>query len=170
MKAAAALVFLFLSFPSFATSAEKPSAKVVFEQLKTLVGDWKSAKPERSTTINVKLVANGSALVETWTMSPTRQSMTIYTLDGDRLIATHYCPQGNAPRLEWIGTKGEGTYQFEFLDGTNLQDPEGSHEHAFTMRFDSKDSWTRGETYIGNKARYDPKVDLPTEETFVRVR
>ena len=43
----------------------------------------------RFSSIEIWLVANESALVETWTMSPTRQSMTVYTLDGDRLLATH---------------------------------------------------------------------------------
>lgn len=148
--------------------AKLAPAKTAFEQLKTLVGTWRAAGPNSKTTVEVKLIANGSTLVETWTMSPTRQSMTVYTLDGDRLLATHYCPQGNAPRLVFSKTDASGAHHFEFLDGANLQNPAGSHEHAFWIRADASGTITRNETYIANGAKYDSEKDLGDTETFAR--
>lgn len=148
--------------------AKLSPAKVAFEQLKTLLGTWRSTDPKSQTVIETKLIANGSSLVETWTMSPTRQSMTVYTLDGDRLLATHYCPQGNAPRLAFTGTDASGAHHFMFVDGANLQDPAGSHEHAFWIRADASGTITRNETYIANGAKYDPEKDLGDTETFAR--
>lgn len=150
--------------------SQNAPAKVVFEQLKSLVGTWRTSDPKNSTVVEVKLIANGSTLVETWTMSPTRQSMTVYTLDGNRLLATHYCPQGNAPRLVFSKTDASGAHHFEFLDGANLQDPKGSHEHAFWIRSDPSGSITRNETYIANGAKYDPEKDVGSTETFARVK
>ncbi|MEO7324034.1 MAG: hypothetical protein ABIW82_04320 [Dokdonella sp.] len=152
---------------SFAVAAQ-PSAQATFDELKTLEGNWQSTSGK--TTVNYKLIANGSSLVETWTMSPTRQSMTVYTMDGDRIIATHYCPQGNAPRLQLASTAEDGTHFFEFLDGANLGKPEGSHEHAFWVRLDGKGTLVRNETYIANGATYDPKKDVGSVEAFVRVK
>jgi hypothetical protein len=158
---------LFLSVPSLSYAADPP-AKVAFEQLKTLVGNWRATEASSNTSVEVKLIAKGTTLVETWTMSPTRQSMTVYTLDGSRLLATHYCPQGNAPRLEFIKTDSTGAHHFSFVEGANLQDPGASHEHAFWIRKDQNGTITRNETYISNGAKYDPKKDTGSSETFSR--
>lgn len=147
--------------------AGEPSAQAVFDQLKALKGDWRSTNGK--TSVRYTLIANESSIVETWTMSPTRQSMTVYTMDGKRIIATHYCPQGNAPRLQLTRTAPDGTHYFEFMDGANLQEA-GSHEHAFWVRMESPDSLSRNETYIANGAVYDPKKDVGSTESFVRVR
>lgn len=168
MKTMWAFLFLLATLPTSA-SADQPSAAAVFEQLKSLQGQWRSAKEGSRTTVEYRLIANGTVLVETWTMSPTRQSMTVYALDGERLLATHYCPQGNQPRLVLAGTNADGTHRFDFLDGTNLQDPEGFHEHAFTVRIDGQAALTRRETYIGNRANYDPVQDRGDEESFERI-
>ncbi|MFT3805321.1 hypothetical protein [Arenimonas sp.] len=162
-------LLLLLASLSAPARADEPSAAAVFEKLKTLQGHWRSSKPDSKTTVEYRLIANGSVLVETWTMSPTRQSMTVYSLDGERLLATHYCPQGNAPRLVLAGTDESGTHRFDFLDGSNLQNPEGFHEHAFTVRIDSPDALTRRETYIGNRATYDAARDRGDEESFARI-
>lgn len=161
------LAVLAVSMPSLSNAADPP-AKLAFEQLKTLAGNWRTTDPNSSTSVEVKTIANGSALVETWTMSPTRQSMTVYTLDGNRLLATHYCPQGNAPRLVFVTTDASGAHHFDFLDGANLDDPDGSHEHAFWIRKDPSGTVTRNETYISNGAKYDPEKDTGNIETFSR--
>ena len=155
--------------PSIASAADS-TAKAAFEQLKGLAGDWRSTRKDGSTTVNYRVIANGTSLAETWTMSPTRQSMTVYTLDGERLIATHYCPQGNAPRLRLTGTDEGGVHHFEFFDGANLQDPSGFHEHAFWIAIDPSGTLTRNEVYIANGASYDPASDKGDVESFTRVR
>ncbi|HEU4665404.1 MAG TPA: hypothetical protein VFS55_15345, partial [Dokdonella sp.] len=99
-----------------------------------------------------------------------RESMTVYTMDGDRLLATHYCPQGNAPRLRLEATDASGAYRFRFVDGANLQDAQGSHEHAFWLRLDAAGTITRSETYIRNGSTYDPARDSGEEETFARTK
>jgi len=155
-----------IAVPSQAT---EPPATTVFASLKTLVGDWRSTDPANATRVSYTLVANGSSIVESWTMSPTRTSMTVYTMDGERLLATHYCPQGNAPRMQLTGTDNSDAHQFLFVDGANLQDPEGHHEHAFWIRVDPAGTVTRSETYIRNDATYDPAKDTGSPESFRRL-
>ena len=96
--------------------------------------------------------------------------MTVFSLDGDRLLATHYCPQGNAPRLIFTKTDDTGAHHFEFLDGTNLQNRERSHQHALTIRAEPNGTVTRTETYIANGSNYDPAKDTGDTETFARTR
>lgn len=164
------ILFTFTVLAASVVHGKDFNAAATFEELKTLVGDWKSSNPSSSTTANYRLIASGFALVETWTMSPTRQSMTVYTMDGSRLIATHYCPQGNAPRLEMTSTDKSGTHHFLFFDGANIQDKSGSHEHAFSIKVESSGLLTRSETYIGNESSYDPATDKGESESFLRVK
>ena len=162
------LVGLLLIVASIPASSAEPSAIAVFESLKTLAGDWRSTDPANATRVSYKVIANGTTVVESWTMSPTRQSMTVYTMDGERLLATHYCPQGNAPRMRFTSSDASGASHFLFVDGANLQDPAGSHEHAFWVRLDAAGTLTRSETYIRNDASYDPTANEGAAETFRR--
>jgi hypothetical protein len=83
-------------------SAQALRPDQAFQSLKALVGDWQGRTAAgRTFLVSYRLIANDSVLVESWTMSPTRTSMTVYHMDGDALIATHYCPQGNQPRLQY---------------------------------------------------------------------
>jgi len=135
-----------------AAQAESLASRA-FADLSTLVGEWEGSYANgRSHQVSFELTANGSALLETWTMSPTRQSLTVYALDGERLISTHYCPQGNQPRLVLRERDDSGRYQFEFLDGTNLHDPAGSHQHALSIQVDSAQNFSRSEVYLSNAA------------------
>ncbi len=126
-------------------------AEQAFADLASLVGEWEGTYANgRSHRVSFALTANDSVIVETWTMSPTRQSLTLYALDGDRLLATHYCPQGNQPRLVLSEREADQSYRFEFLDGTNLQDPNGSHQHALQIAVDTPQSFSRSESYVSN--------------------
>lgn len=169
MKIASIVSLLFLVFVPLQATANETDATRLFERLKALEGKWRIAEPARDTEVSFKVMSNGSALVETWQMSATRSSITIYVLDGERLIVTHYCPQGNAPRLAYVDTdKKSGVHRFEFLDGTNLQDRDGSHQHAFWMRFVSDDAFIRTETYIKNGEKFEPEKVNDSPQTFVR--
>ena len=167
MRRLSIILGVFFASAVSAAPTAQPSARAVFDQLQTLVGTWKSTS--NNTVATYSTIANGTTLIETWTMSPTRQSMTVYTMDGDRLLATHYCPQGNAPRMRFVSTDKSSAHHFKFLDGANLQDPAGSHEHAFWVRLDPSGTLVRSETYIKNAAIYNPEKDQGGEESFVRV-
>ena len=97
------LLALIVASASSATAQPAPyRPDQAFQALKSLVGAWQGrTEAGRTFLVSYRLTANDTVLVETWTMSPTRQSMTVYHMDGDGLIATHYCPQGNQPRLQY---------------------------------------------------------------------
>ena len=73
---------------------------------------------------------------------------TIYHMDGDRLMATHYCAAQNQPRM--VLKPGGEKLQFEFLDVTNLKSPEAGHMRRMAITILDKDhiqqEWTYRET------------------------
>ncbi|HEY0191467.1 MAG TPA: hypothetical protein VGC42_10130 [Kofleriaceae bacterium] len=120
---------------TLATAAPRPrpSATGAFEHLRALVGNWAAPLPGgKSFRASFRLVANDTALVETYTSSSGKETLTIYTVDNDRLLATHYCAQGNQPRLA-LSSDATSTLAFDFLDATNLRDPSASHLHHLEL-------------------------------------
>ncbi|HYD86152.1 MAG TPA: hypothetical protein VEA80_01640 [Vitreimonas sp.] len=127
------------------------SAAQAFADLKALAGDWQGrTESGRTFLVNYRLIANETVLIETWTMSPTRQSMTVYHMDGGDLLATHYCPIGNQPRLRYRPDLSGERLEFSFRDATNLQDASAAHQHAFWVRINAGGAFVRNETYIEN--------------------
>lgn len=155
--------------------ASKDSAQQSFKALSTLVGDWEGvyASGQRH-QVSYRLTANGTALIETWTMSATRESMTVYALDSERLLATHYCLQGNQPRLvlkeNSLSIVEGNKLEFTFLDGTNLHNPYGSHQHSFWVIVDSPTTFRRVEVYIQNKQEVTAQPITKEEEEVVVYR
>lgn len=134
------------AMPVPATPAENASA--VFDSLKGLVGEWEGTNARgRTVKVNFRLTAADTVLVESWDMGNGRSSMTLYHRDKADLMATHYCPLGNQPRL--VLTDGPpDRLAFTFKDATNLHAASDEHEHSFWLAFDGPDSFMRSETYV----------------------
>jgi hypothetical protein len=130
---------------------DSPSGSEVFRQLGNLVGTWSAHTSSGGAhTVTFRYTADQSVLVETWTLGAGRESMTLYALDDDRLLATHYCPQGNQPRLEYTGVDKVGRWQFHFRDGSNLHVKGRSHQQTFWIKLREDGTFERGETYVDN--------------------
>ncbi len=129
------------------TSPEKISAEEAFAQLTRMVGTWRPAdKPESPIRIRFYLTARGTVLVESWEARGQPHSLTLYHRDGPALLATHYCPQGNQPRLALAGRDMTGLH-FVFRDATDLEPDRESHQHDLWFDLSNPDRPVRGETY-----------------------
>jgi hypothetical protein len=90
--------------------------------------------------------------------------LTVYHLDGDRLLLTHYCMLDNQPRMQAREFNREsGELRFEFLDATNLKEAEAGHMHNATMRFVDDDHFVSEWDFYENGRR-------KTTETFKYTR
>ena len=128
-------------------SPEKISAEEAFAQLTRMVGTWRPAdKPESPIRIRFYLTARGTVLVESWEARGQPHSLTIYHRDGEALLATHYCPQGNQPRLALAGRDPSGLH-FVFRDATDLDPAKESHQHDLWFDLTDPERPVRGETY-----------------------
>jgi hypothetical protein len=135
MKRPVAALLLVLAPLCAAPLAAKPAAaqldaSAAFKQLSTLAGTWRDAdKPNSPLRVRFYLTAGGTVLVESWEARGKPHSLTLYHMAGKRLIATHYCPQGNQPRLALV----PGSLRFKFLDATGL---EAGESHLTELHFD----------------------------------
>jgi len=110
-----------------------------FARLKTLVGEWEANTQMGKAHLSYELIGGRTALVEKETGEKMPAMLTVYHLDGDRLILTHYCMAGNQPRMRARAFDAEsGQLEFEFLDATNLQ-AGGGHMHSAKIRFVDND-------------------------------
>ena len=167
------LLFSILLWPTWLCATESNgSGADAFKQLSSLVGSWEGKFEDgRPHSVSYRLTAGGTVLVETWTLAPGRESMTLYHMDGETLVADHYCPQGNTPRLELTKGGGADKLSFVFRDGTNLQVKGKSHQHAFWIRLNGKNSFERGETYVENGSTSSEAANMSPGKaiTYTRV-
>ena len=114
-------------------------AKAAYARLKTLVGEWQTDSQGKA-HLSYELIAGGTSLVERETAEQTPAMMTVYHLDGGRLLLTHYCMAGNQPRMQALKFNPEtGDLEFRFLDATNLTSPNAGHMHNVRIRFVDND-------------------------------
>src|SRR5579859_3157989 len=110
--------------------SERGTDSAAFARLKTLVGEWEADTQMGKTHLSYELIAGGTALVERESGEKMPAMMTVYHLDGSRLLLTHYCMAGNQPRMQARSYNPEtGEVDFQFLDATNLASPAAGHMH-----------------------------------------
>lgn len=127
-------------------SASDPEPASAWASLRAILpGSWSvSADGGAPFPVSFSTASRDSVLVETFG-PPGRQTLTTYVLDGHDVLATHYCAQGNQPRLRaTAGASADVT--FRIADITGL-DPDEAHLVELTLRDLTPDAFTRVETY-----------------------
>jgi hypothetical protein len=136
---------------AFATAALAQSdAQKTFDKLKTLAGNWEGPVtlsppvPEMSSDkplhISMRVTSRGNALVHEMQEAGTPEDPTKYDhpvsmfyLDSDRLMLTHYCDAGNRPRMVSKSSPDGRTIEFDFLDVAGGTQHGHMHHALFTM-------------------------------------
>lgn len=67
--------------------------------------------------------------------------LSLFYVDGDRLLMTHFCPYGNQPRMQATISLDLKSIFFNFLDATNLPDPRAGHMHHAVYLFSDPDHY-----------------------------
>ena len=131
--------------------AQSP-AKQSFDALKTLVGRWQGEDTlGHRVTVTFRPTAKGSALLSEFVESGENEDMiTMIHLDGDRLLATHYCSAGNQPRMRAAISLDAKTVTFDFMDGTNIRAPHSGHMQRLVIRILSPGRHIEEWTYVEN--------------------
>jgi hypothetical protein len=163
MKTILNLASLLLLFLSYSVTAHNESDKAkIFTQMKSLVGTWvKEGVTNSNFEIQFELVAKDSTLVETWISKGKKRSLTLYHLNGENLMATHYCPQGNQPRLHLSNNSTINNMFFTYLDSTNLESLEDSHQHSLGFDFtDFPFKIRRQESYLSKSGEAPSELIL----------
>ena len=102
-----------------AKAAAQSDAQKTFEKMKPLAGSWQGTVMGMSVNIEIRVASSGSAILHEATAGggrPPDHEITMFYVDGDRLLATHYCDAGNRARFEGKVSPDGKTIEFSFLD------------------------------------------------------
>src|SRR5262245_58067011 len=94
LAALAASAVVVESIPAVARGAASPATPAAaFERLKRLAGRWEGRSTKGWTdTGQVKVIAGGSVVeLASFDAHPGEEMRTLFYLDGDRLMLTHFC-------------------------------------------------------------------------------
>ncbi|WP_139792359.1 hypothetical protein [Henriciella litoralis] len=150
--------------PAQQEAATPDPAAAAFDALKTLDGTWQLAEqPEHGLRIVFSTTARGSVLVEEWTFEGAPHSLTLYHRDGDTLMATHYCPQGNQPRMTLV-PGGDGLASLTFRDVTDFDPASEQHQHSLSLALGEDGALIRSEIYRDGEGG-----DHPSQLVLARV-
>ena len=100
-----------------------------WEQIKTLVGEWDGNAVESSqripTHVSIRMTGDGSVVMHWIDAGTPHEMITMFHMDRDELLATHYCSAHNQPRMRALPSVEPNRIAFEFKDGTNIRPGDG---------------------------------------------
>lgn len=150
--AVAAVLWLSLAVTA-ANAAAKPetNATAAFAKLKALAGNWEASSQRGTVSTTYEVISNGSAVVEHVRVPGEDEMLTVYHLDGNHLVLTHYCTAGNQPQMQAEAYDPAGNQLvFNFTGGGNLSDANKGHMHNVVFQFANADSFSSKWTFQEN--------------------
>ena len=162
MRPSVLLVTLALFIPGApAEAADRP-----FAGLQRITGNWQATVGTKGAIIhlNLRAISNDSAVLETFTTSNGRETLTIFHPDGNRLLATHYCARGNQSRLALAPNSTSSEMTFLFVDATNLKSKADAHLVRLDLKIKDDDHFEKTEVYV------ERGMEDVTTFQFIRVR
>jgi len=127
---------------------ESPSvAEIAFERFKSLAGSWsaESTKGWSTEQITFEVLAKGSVVMSRTVFedAPENTMVTLYTLDGDNLVLTHYCESRTQPHLMATEIDADAvTLKFAFQRGGNMASRDVGHMDSSVFQFVDENEFT----------------------------
>lgn len=143
LRIAVPIMLLFAATTALAQS----DAKATFERLKSLNGTW-DAKAGNGAPFKItfRTISGGSAILSEITGE--ENMVTMFHVDNDRVLATHYCAAGNQPRMQGSMSPDGKTITFSFVDATNLATPQAGHMDHFVITIPDADHQSEEWTFV----------------------
>ena len=129
-------------------AAQKTNSVLAFEHLTSLVGEWRGLNGTAEIKLIYTLTADGSALMEDF-RAANDTMVTMFTVDGDHLIATHYCAAGNQPQMITgpITDPSAKSLVFSLSRVTGMKTPDDWHNTGLTVNMEDQQHLTQVWTY-----------------------
>lgn len=145
VRIAISLLFLLATTMAMAASDAQQS----FDKLKSLAGTWEGKTTGgQMAEVSFRVTGNGSAMMSE--IKSEDDMITMFHLDGNRLLMTHYCGAGNQPRMQGTVSPDGKTFAFDFLDATNLAGPQAGHMHRAVFTIVDADHHTEEWTWTAD--------------------
>ena len=131
-----------------------------FEKIKSLEGEWRGTG-EDEVKVSYEVVSNGSAVIERMKKKSEPNMITMYHLDGDQLMMTHYCSAMNQPRMRAnISNDNDDVIDFTMFDITNCPNPADGHMKKLVMTIKDDKHIAHQWTFA---AAGNPDMNVPIE-------
>ena len=137
-----------------------PPAKsnAAFDQLKSLEGNWEGqASDGKTTRVSYQLVSAGTCLMETLESPEGPSMITMYHLNGGRVVLDHYCSLNNVPHMKGTASPDGKKFDFAFVSGANMASSSDMHMHSLKLSFEDSDHFTQ-EWTLRSKGKDQPVV------------
>ena len=129
-------------------AADKTKSEEAFDRLASLKGKWEGQQDGVKISLVYTLTANGSALMEEFRPESGPVMVTMFTVDGDHLIATHYCSAKNQPQMVTSAiTDAQTPLAFSLARITGLKSQDAWHNTGLTVIQEDSDHLTQEWTY-----------------------
>jgi hypothetical protein len=115
------------------------------------------AAPAANAGVLVETKAARSAVVHTYNIGRPNEMETVFHMDGDKLLLTHYCALQNAPVLQFVKSSKPGELKFAFHGGTNFDPAVDAHLHESTFQIIDKNTIEQRSTVFTN-GKADPEL------------
>src|SRR5437867_10168106 len=123
--------------------ADKTKSEEAFDRLAALKGKWSGEQEGVKVSLIYTLTANGSALMEEFRPEKGPVMITMFTVDGDHLIATHYCSAKNQPQMVTSAiTDAQKPLEFSLARITGLKSQDAWHNTGLTLIQEDSDRLT----------------------------
>jgi hypothetical protein len=154
-KPFAALAVAVLSAGAILAAPAPPAAggkpvPAALDRFKALAGEWVAAEDGEMSkkgdlVARYAVTAAGTAVVETVFPGSPHEMVTVYHADGSDLVLTHYCMEGNQPRMRARDTSG-ARFDFAYDGGANIDPKRDRHMHSASLSFlgadEIRSEWT----------------------------
>src|SRR5438067_11178037 len=138
----------FVVIASAALTGDKTKSAEAFDRLTSLQGEWTGQIDGVNTTLIYTLTANGSALMEQCRPEKRPEMITMFTVDDDHLLATHYCTARNQPQMETPAiTDAKKPLVFSLVRVTGLKSPDDFHNTGLAVIQEDNDHLTQEWSY-----------------------
>ncbi len=155
MKRVITLSLLVLGLAMPLPSFSQTPADAALEKLKALAGDWEGRITDgRTVRASFQVISAGASVLQTEQVSGRKETTTVYYVDGDQLMATHYCSVKNQPRFRTTRLEDPNQLTFSFMDVTNLGSPTHGHVRGAVITFQDNDHHSQAWTWRENGKEY----------------
>jgi hypothetical protein len=129
---------------------ESAKSALAFERLAGLVGRWHGVIGGTDVDVEYTLTADGSALMEEFRPKGGPAMVTMFTVDGDHLVATHYCSAKNQPQMASaaIADPDAKSVAFSLVRVTGLHSSDDWHNTGLVVTLEDHDHLTQDWTYL----------------------
>lgn len=140
------LVLAIVAISSSTLALAQSDAQKSFDKLKSLSGTWTGTYAGKPMQASLRVTSMGNAILHEMKGDGPDDPITMFYVEGDRLLLTHYCDAGNRPRMAGKISPDGKTIEFELVDVANYNKAQHGHmDHAVLTLIDENhhsEDWT----------------------------